>query len=102
MDENVPAAVTNGLRLRGVDVVTTQDTNMLGASDQAQLELATRLGRVFFTQDADFLGLQRQGFEHAGIAYAPQWTAIGDLVRGLLLIHDVLTSEELRGHVEFV
>jgi hypothetical protein len=102
MDENVPAAVTNGLRLRGVDVLTSHEAGMLGANDEAQLELATSLERVLFTQDADLLALHRQGLVHAGLAYAPQWTPIGELVRGLLLIHDVLTPEEMRGRVEFI
>jgi hypothetical protein len=66
------------------------------------LELATSLERVLFTQDADFLALHRQGLAHFGLAYAPQWTPIGELVRGLLLIHDVLTAEEMRGRVEFI
>jgi len=101
-DEHVSPAAINGLRLRGVDIVTTQEHGLLGASDEAQLRLAASLERVFVTQDADFLALHQQGFVHAGLAYAPQWTPIGDLVRGLLLIHDVLTPEEMRGPVEFV
>ena len=102
MDENVPSAVTHGLRLRGVEVVTTQDAGLIGASDEAQLNLAASQDRVLFSQDADFLGLHQQGLAHAGLAYAPQWMSIGDLVRGLLLIHDVLTPEEMRGRVEFL
>jgi len=102
MDEHVPPAVTHGLQLRGVDVLTTQDAAMLGAEDEAQLHLATGQERVLFSQDEDFLALHRKGLPHAGIAHAPQHTSIGDMVRGLLLIHDVLTSEEMRGRVEFL
>ena len=53
-DENVSKAVINGLRRRGADVVTTPDSSMLGKPDEEHLELATRLGRVLFTQDDDF------------------------------------------------
>ena len=102
MDEHVPPAVTNGLRLRGVDVITTQDTGMLGSSDETLLHDALSQERVLFSQDEDFLILHQKGFRHAGIAYAPQQSAIGDLVRGLLLIHDILTAEEMRGQVEFL
>ena len=102
MDENVPLAITHGLRLRGVDVLTTQDAGMLGASDQDQLTLATTQGRVLFSQDADFLVLHQQGIAHAGLAYAPQWTPIGDVVRGLLLVHDVLTPDEMKSSVHFI
>jgi len=64
--------------------------------------LATNQGRVVFTQDADFLRLHAMGIEHAGIAYAPQQTPVGPLVRGLMLIYQVLESEDMHNHVEFV
>jgi hypothetical protein len=102
MDEHVPPAVTRGRRQRGVDVLTTQEAGMRGADDEAQLRLAADQERVLFSQDEDFLVLQRQIASHAGIAYAPQQTPIGTLVRGLLLIHDVLTAEDMRGRVEFL
>ena len=98
----MPAAVTNGLRLRGADVVTTRDAGMLGPSDEAQLSFAASLARVLFTLDADFLALHQRGLPHTGLAYAPQWTPVGDMVRGLLLIQDVLTSEEMSGRIEFL
>ena len=100
MDEHVPPAVTDGLRRRDIDVLTTQDERMLGQDDESQLRLATSKGRVMFTQDEDFLTLHHKGIEHAGIAYAPQQTSIGEIVRGLLLIHDVLTPEEMCGRLE--
>ena len=102
LDENVHSAVAKGLQLRGVDVITTRDQGMLGASDEAQLALANSLERVFFTHDADFLNINQTNQAHAGLAYAHPWTPIGDLVRGLLLLHDVLAPEEMRGRVEFL
>ena len=39
---------------------------------------------------------------HAGIVYARQGMRLGDLIRGLVLIHQVLDSEEMKGHVEFL
>jgi hypothetical protein len=44
----------------------------------------------------------KQGVSHAGIAYAPKQTSIGALVRGLLLIYDVLAAEDMLGRVEFL
>ncbi|HLF25694.1 MAG TPA: DUF5615 family PIN-like protein [Anaerolineae bacterium] len=102
MDEDVPPAVTHGLQLRGIDVLTTKEAGMLGARDEAQLHLATGQGRVLFSQDEDFLALHEQGVSHTGIAYAPQQTFIGAIVRGLLLIYDVLAAEDMRGRVEFL
>ena len=73
---------------------------MLGASDE--VHLATRQGRIVFTQDADFLRLHAAGIDHSGIVYASQQTSIGEVIRGLVLIHQVLDDEEMRRHVEFL
>jgi hypothetical protein len=39
---------------------------------------------------------------HSGIAYAPQQTPIGNIVRGLMLIYQVLEPEDMVNHVEFL
>ena len=61
MDEHVPRAVTEGLRRRGVDVLTTQEADMVEADDEQHVALALRDGRVIVTQDADFLRLHAAG-----------------------------------------
>jgi uncharacterized protein with PIN domain len=101
-DEQVARAVVRGLRERGADVLTVPEAGLLGASDEEHLERARAEGRVLFTQDHDFLRLHASGAEHAGIAYAPQGTSIGDIIRGLMLIHQVLEVEDMKGHVEFL
>ena len=75
---------------------------MLGAADEAQLALATAQERVLFSQDSDLLALHQLGLQHAGLVYAPQWTSIGEIVRGLLLIHDVLTPADMLSQVQFI
>lgn len=102
LDEHVPRAVAEGLRRRGVDVLTTQEAGLLEAGDEQHLAVALRDGRIIFTQDADFLRLHAAGRPHGGIVYAPQHTAIGAIVRSLMLIHDVLDPEDMAGHVEFI
>lgn len=102
MDEHVASAVTSGLRLRGVDVLTAQEAGVLAASDEDHLALAARDGRVLFTQDADFLRLHARGIGHAGIVYAHQRTPVSRIVRGLMLIYQALDSEDMQNHVEFV
>lgn len=101
MDEHVPFAVTQGLRRRGVDVLTVQEAAMHAASDEEYRAFALSQGRVIFTQDADFLRLHAAGLHHAGIAYAPQQTPVGDMIRGLILIAEVLEASEMAGHVEY-
>ena len=101
-DEHVPTAVVNGLRRRGVDVLTVKEADMLGASDEEHLALAKSQGRVIFTQDDDFLRLHDRGINHSGIVYTSQQTSIGDIIRGLMLINQVLDTSEMLNHVEFL
>jgi predicted nuclease of predicted toxin-antitoxin system len=102
LDEHVNPAIAVGLRRRGVDVLTTQEAGMLNASDDKQLALATSEGRVIFTQDEDFLRLNKVVDQHPGIVYARQRTPVGVIVRGLMLIHLVLSAEEMCDRVEYL
>ena len=85
-DEHVARAVVRGSRERGVDVVTTPEAGLLGASDEKHLEYAFSEGRLLFTQDEDFLKLHAAGVEHAGIVYTHQGASIGDIIRGLICL----------------
>jgi hypothetical protein len=102
VDEHVGKAVVHGLRQRAVDVVTVVEAGMLSATDEAQLAFALKAGRVIFTQDGDFLRLAASGVSHAGIVYAPQGRSIGEIVRGLLLIHNTLGAEDLAHRIEYI
>jgi hypothetical protein len=101
-DEHIAYAVTRGLRQRGVDVLSVPEAGLMGASDEAHLAFAYGQGRVLFTQDADFLRLAAAGESHAGIVYSPQYTSIGNLIRGLLLIYQVLDAEDMVGKLEYI
>jgi hypothetical protein len=85
-----------------MDAVTAVEANMSGASDGDHLRFALDHKRVMFTQDRDFLRLHAAGTSHAGIAYARQGTSIGDIIRGLMLIYQVLDADEMRGHLEYL
>jgi hypothetical protein len=73
MDVHVPYAITTGLRLRGIDVLTSQEDHTTQLSDPDLLERASGLGRALFTQDRDFLRIasewQQTGRSFAGIVY---------------------------------
>jgi hypothetical protein len=102
-DQHIPGAVTTGLRQHGLDVLTTQEANRCGASDQDQLAFATADARVVVTFDPDFLALDAAGTLHAGIAWCPAAKySIGPLIQALLLVHGVLDSDDMRNHVEYV
>jgi hypothetical protein len=55
MDQHVPRAITVGLRLREVDLLTAFEDGAHGLSDPALLDRVSRLGRVLFSQDDDLL-----------------------------------------------
>lgn len=101
-DEHVAKAVIRSLRQRGVDVLTVPEAGSIGATDMEHLDRARNENRVFFTQDEDFLRLHANQVQHAGIAFAAQGTPIGRIIRGLLLIHDLLEPAEMNGHIEFL
>ena len=102
LDEHVANAVARGLRVRGVDVLTVAEAGMRGAEDEEHLRLAASQGRAIFTQDDDFLRLHAQGVGHAGVIYARQRASVGDIVRGLVLVYQVLEPEDLVNRLEFL
>ncbi len=55
MDHHVPRAITNGLRLRGVDVLTAHENGASDLQNPALLDRAAELDRVLITQDDDLL-----------------------------------------------
>jgi hypothetical protein len=101
-DEHIPKAVIQGLRRRGIDVLSVPESGMLEASDEEILDIARRENRVIITQDEDFLRLHSKGNTHSGIVYFPQGISIGEAISGLMLIHAVLGSDEMKNHVEFL
>ena len=54
MDVHIPAAITEQLRLRDVEVLAAIEEGTNRLEDHELLELATRLGRVVVTQDIRF------------------------------------------------
>jgi len=102
LDEHVSKAVAKGLKRRGVDVLTVAEAGLLGATDEEHLERAKSEKRIIFTQDDDFLRLHATGNEHAGIVYAHQSKAVGTVISGLMLIHQVLETGDMINHVEYL
>ena len=107
MDVHVPRAITDGLRVRGLDVLTAQEDSAPRLSDPDLLDRATALGRVLFTQDRDLLRettqRQRSGRPFAGLVYAhPLRATIGQCVRDLELIVRFGEPEDLGNRVEYL
>lgn len=103
LDEHIPPALADALRSRGIDLITTTDAGLTGKSDQEHLDFAAKAGRVVITQDVDFLRLHAEGTVHSGIAFWRQQTrTLGDVLRRLLLIHAVMSPDEMKNTVEYL
>ena len=103
LDEHIHPAIASGLRRRGIDVTKTIDAGLGGADDLQHVAFAVAQTRVIVTHDEDFLAFHSRGMEHYGIAYSQEGSrTIGQILRGLLLMHECLEPEEMRGRVEFL
>jgi predicted nuclease of predicted toxin-antitoxin system len=103
LDEHIDPAVAAGLRGRGIDVTTTNDAGLLGADDEEHLHFALAEQRAIMTHDEDFLVLHSQGRRHFGVVFChKEARTIGQVVQSLVLIDACLTTDEMRGHVEFI
>jgi hypothetical protein len=101
----MPAAIADGLRLRGVDVLRAQEDGTAEFEDSALLDRATELKRLLVTRDEDFLkeASQRQGagLTFSGVVYAHQlYVAIGECVSDLEVIAKSSDANEWINRVE--
>ena len=104
MDVHVRSAVTRGLRLVGINVLTAQEDGAAELNDSELLDRSTQLNRVLFSQDVDLLVIatdrQSKQREFAGVIYAHQREiTIGQTFRDLTFIAELAEAEELRNRV---
>lgn len=107
MDQNVPRAITIGLRLRNVDVLTAFEDGASEVADPELLDRATARGRVLFSHDDDLLAeaarRQQADIPFSGVIYAHQLRiSIGACIDDLALIAATGEPEDLHQHVLFL
>ena len=103
LDEHIDPDVSRALRRFGVNVTTTQESGLRTRPDEDQWSFAMKEQRMLVTCDPDFLRRAAQDRQHFGIAFCPHGQPpLRRIVHGLLLIYQVLTPEEIRGHVEYI
>ena len=107
MDHHVPRAITEGLRLRGIDVITAHEDGAGDMDDSALLDRATELGRALFTQDDDLLAeatkRQKEGVTFGGVIYCHQLRiSIGACINDLEIISKGGQPEDLMNIVQFL
>jgi hypothetical protein len=105
-EDTISRALIRSLRARGVDVLTAQEANRLGFSDEEQLAYAATQGRVIFSFNTrDFAKLHKeyllQQQNHAGIIVSDQ-VQVGLIVRRLLKLIDAKTLDDMQDWLEFL
>lgn len=107
-EDSVNRALIQALESRSIDVKNAVDCGQVELSDNAQLKYAQSEGRVLYSYNVkDFAALHAEllsrGDGHGGIILAPQQRySVGEQMRRLLRIQKALTSESMRGRLEYL
>src|SRR5262245_13420226 len=107
MDVHVRAAITQGLRQRGVTVLTAQEDGADQLDDPALLDRATARGYVLFSQAEDLLveAARRQaaGETFSGVIYAHQQRiTVGRCLTDLELLATADDPPDMLNRVEYL
>jgi len=105
MDHHIPAAITAGLRRRGIDCVTAAEDGTARVEDPDLLARATVLERVLVSFDDDLLVVAADwvasGRRFAGVVYGhPLDITIGQAVRDVELVAKVYDLPDIENRVE--
>jgi len=107
MDVHIPKAITNGLRLRGVDVLTAQEDGAGTLTDSDLLSRAADLNRALYSHDDDLLSEAHLcltgGKRFAGVIYSHLLTSpIGHCIEDLEIIAKTCEIEDMANQIEFI
>jgi Domain of unknown function (DUF5615) len=105
-EDSISRTLIRALKARHVDILTTQEANMMAQSDASQLAFAVDQKRSIFTFNTrDFVQLHKfyleTGKSHAGIIVSDQ-VQVGVLVRRLLKLLDAKSANEMQDWLEFL
>lgn len=106
-NENVPIAIVKGLRRRGIEASSARDVGNLGMSDEEHLKWAMQNKYIIFTYDDDLVRIchkwRGRGIAYGGVIYVShRKLSIGECIRRLEIIASVLSSEDMKDHIEFL
>lgn len=102
LDEHMDPDIALALRRHGIDVTTTVGKGLRTREDERHLDFARDENRVIVTDDADFLRLAAETPDHPGVVFCRRTQhSLGDMIRFLILLHEVYTAEEMVGRVEY-
>ena len=101
-------ALVDGLRARGMDVLTAFEAGMVGRTDREQLEFAIERERTIYSLNVrDFANLHKEYLQasedHFGIVLIPsQRYGVGEKIRRLVSFVNAKSAAELHNQIEFL
>jgi Domain of unknown function (DUF5615) len=103
LNEHISPSLAEQLRNHGFDVISSQEADLLSASDDEQLEFAASEQRAVVTFNiGDFTALHHQyesaGREHWGIIFSPR-QPIPVLFQRLLKLLQSVPAEQLKNQI---
>ena len=106
-DQHIKAAITSGLRARGVDVLTAFEDGASELPDALLLDRATELKRLVFSQDDDFLREAqfrlRNEIPFTGVIYVHQLKlSVGRIIHELEIIAKIGDFDELENDILYL
>ncbi len=106
-DVQIPTAISTGLRLRGVKVITAQEDGARRFEDSDLLTRATELRMFLYTHDDDFLKEARRrvnsGEPFSGVIFSHQTRSpTGRCIEDIEIIAKTLDPDSLTGQIEYV
>lgn len=98
--------IVRGLRLRGIDIITSREDGTNQFSDLELLEHVTKLERVLLTHDKDFFRISASFLEtntyFSGIIFINQTSSIGRSIEDLELIAKVGKKNEYENTLSYL
>lgn len=106
LDENIQISLADALRMRGVDVLTTQEAGNIGLRDEEQLIFAREKGRVLLSYNKrDFAKIHYEWMKinksHYGIIVSDQLN-VGTVLKRFMKLYFSLNSEDMINRLEYL
>lgn len=105
-DEHVQISLAEGLRTRGIDVMTNQAAGNYSLDEIGQLNFAAKEGRALVSFNKGHFAKihyewMEKGRTHAGIILSDQLT-VGIIIRRLMRLYFSLSREDMQNRLEYL
>lgn len=103
-DENIEQSIIEGLRRRKIEVISAKDLGYAGKPDEFHIKKAFEFKAVILTHDIDFVRIANSSdLSHRGIIFShSKDVSVGQCIRGVELLSNVLTDTDMENHIEFL